>query len=181
MLTVITSLATANAQTNGAPELPGFGLGPGAQTILQDFLALAPFTTNGQATVQFGAGKNTQTHEWVEAVAVTVPMTEHTAIGMGGYHFGAFDATGDWGVVNFNMSLGITNSLYFIGSVRTFAGDGVAYDCTQNHVANFAFAGQSKDWKLGEKFNAGVGYTAANISDRPGVNLLIGVHGTLKW
>lgn len=147
-----------------------------ALDLYGDFKLAKPFTTNGQATARVFAGMNTTSHELIYGAMVTVPVTDHLAIGgvvasIGGqfYEGGA------------NVSYGVTNSLPVIGDYQAFAGDGIVYNFISRAPANYAFAGFQKTWILGSKWDLGVGVVTANTSDRAGIDVLGGLHLTYWW
>jgi len=173
----------AQQQTNTPPvkvvmksKMLGSDLSKFGTDLVESFLTIQPFTTNGEAHLQFGGAINTQTKEPIEAVLLSIPTSTHTAVGFGGYHIGS-----DWADANANLQFGITNHIPFIGIVRTFVGDGAAWNFTRSEVANFSFTGQEKNWVIGSRFEAGVGYAICNTSDRAGIDILGGAHIGLKY
>lgn len=195
LIGVAALLATVNiqAQTNVAqvpnlldtnsPVLAGLvGHGVGqdlelaALDLYGDIKLAQPFTTNGQATAYAFGGMNTSSKETVYGVMVTVPVSDHIALGgVVGNIGGTFYEGG------VNISFGITNNWPVLGTVRSFAGDGVVYDFIGRQPANYAFTGFQKTWVFGTKWEAGLGVVAANTSDLAGVDAVAGAHVTYKW
>ena len=181
---------TAQAQTNQVPnQMPTnapviSATSPSTASDLErvgtdlwnDFLAAKPFTTNGNATLQIGYGLNTASGHQVEGAILTVPMSSHVSVGALVYHIGS-----EWSEGAATVSLGTTNNIVIIGQVRSFAGDGVAYNVERGEMANYAFAGEEKDFDISSKFHAGIGYLIANTSDRQGVDIVGGIHLTYWW
>jgi hypothetical protein len=146
--------------------------------IWSTFQHLRPFTTNGNATVRIGIGQNTTSHEWVEAVMVTLPLNESGSLNAGvvGANIGGTFYEG-----GANLSIGVTNNWPLLGTVKTIAGDGVVYNFRRHEPANYAFAGFEKEWRISSRWEAGVGIVTANTSDQPGVDIIGGVHLTYWW
>lgn len=135
-----------------------------------------PFTTNGQATLRIGVGVNTDSKKEVTAFMLTVPVSQNVAIGIVAANIGSTFYEG-----GANLTLGMTNNWPVIGTVRSFAGDGVVYDFIKRNPANYAFAGFEKDWYISSRWEVGVAVIAANTSDRAGVDLIGGAHLTYWW
>ena len=146
---------------------------------------LKPFTTNREAQLQLGFGKNTVTHEKIYAGALTVPLDDNFGAGLVAYRIGS-----EWAVGAVTLSYGVTNTMPIFGRVRSFMEDGWAKNYSKNEYANFFSAGQSKDfaltkpgggWWLFKDPHVGLGYTIANTSDRPGVDIIGGIHIRSKF
>jgi hypothetical protein len=168
----LATLTSAQAQTN----LLSGDLGRVGTDLWNDIETIAPFTTNGQATVAMGYGMNTASKNQIEVLLLTVPVSQNVAIGAVGGHMGS-----TWYEGGASVSYGITNTIPILGKIRSYAGDGVVYNLKANEPANYAFAGMQKTWDISSKFDAGMGYIVGNTSDRPGMDILIGGHLTFKW
>jgi len=167
---------SSQAQTNGPTTPLGADFSKLGSDVIAAFESMKPFTTNGEATAAFGYGMNTASKEQIEALIVTVPTGDITAIGFGGYHIGS-----EWADANVNLQFGVKKTIPIIGVVRMFAGDGLAYSFKRDEPANIVLTGVQKDWDISPKFHAGIGGIMANTSDRPGVDLIAGAHFTYHW
>lgn len=176
ILAALTALALwaapAQAQTGVVNDLEAAG-----KDLYTDFLTAKPYAlTNSQATLQLGGGINTSTKNIVVAGILTVPMTNNVRIGAIVAHIGS-----QWYEGGANVSYAVTKDYPVIGMATAFAGDGIVYDFVTRAPANYAFAGAEKEWTVNTKWKIGCGVVTANTSDRPGVDLLAGLHATLKW
>ena len=174
----LTGMKSQAQTTNTLPAIPGVGADVSklGGDLWDAFLTMKPFTTNGEATVQIGAGKNLTSGEWIEVVAVTVPTSDYTAIGFTGFHIG-----NEWADGSVSLQLGMTNNLPVLGVTRSFIEAGPSYNFTTKQVGAFTGAGQQKEWVISTRWKLGVGYWVGNTSDRPGVDIIGGGHFTYHW
>src|SRR5271168_2462313 len=97
----VAGYSQAQTATNQPILLPPIGLTNGlspnhgiaaAQELWYGIEDLAPFTTNGLATVQIGYGRNFSDHHQIEALAVDVPMNTNQSLTVSatiiGEHYG---------------------------------------------------------------------------------------------
>jgi hypothetical protein len=75
----------------------------------------------------------------------------------------------------------VTKAYPLVGNATIAAGDGVVYDFISRAPANYVFTDIYKEWKINPQWTIGCGLTAGNTSDRPGVDLLGGLHVTCHW
>ena len=131
------------------------------------------FTNWPGADARFGIGLNSQTHKLIEAVDVSIPVTSDLGISLVGSRIGDHVSYGGGA-----LTIGTTWKVPLIGPIGLFTGDGVVYDGGHN-IANYGFAGAERIWNLGNGFRIGSGFTTANISTQPGVDIMIGA--SISW
>jgi hypothetical protein len=158
----VTSVTTPIAATGvwGDLELAG-------AAILPNIEAMAPFTTNGIYIVQFGVGMNTATKNWIEGLALNVPMTTNVSIGLVGSHIGSTWRTGGG-----DVTLGTTKTEPVVGTIHMFAGDGALYNMKAHAFANYVITGGDKTWDICSWLHINIGLVIANTSDLPGVDIM---------
>ena len=163
----------SQAQTTNASSFFG-DLGTFAENTYNYAAQAIPYLTNGEATVIGGFGENTSkatqksSGKWVEIMGVTVPVSTHVSIGVGGLHQGSA-----WNEGSISAVLQTTNSVEYLGQIVGGVASGPAYDFkTRQYTAySFAFAEKNIDLYQNRLFLK-LGVLTGDVADRSGADIL---------
>lgn len=188
LLVMAAVIATAVCFTPKTNAQNIFGIGTNAWAYLSQ---LQPFTTNRAAMVQVGVGYNTGTpksstgqgeisKKIILEADVTIPLSSHTGIGIGGAHIDQ-----DWETANVNFSISITNDplsvsilqyVNFLGPITETVCDGPVHNWSTHATGNFFQTQFIKNYHLGSYVDAGLGLFVDNDTTRSGMDIGGGAH-----
>lgn len=120
-------------------------------------------------SARIGYGINSANKNQVFAMSASMPLSSKTQVGLVGAYIGKSFYEG-----GLNLSYGATNNLPYLGTIYSYAGDGMIYNFRKGEIANYAFSGINKDWIISSKCSFGIGIAVANTSDMSGLDFLIG-------